>query len=34
MIEVEGKLDEFMEDEFWDEDAKNERDRAIDALNH
>lgn len=34
MIEVEGELDKFMEDELWDEEAKNERNAAIDALNH
>jgi len=34
MIEVEAKFDEFMEDELWDDEAKQQRDRAIDALNH
>jgi hypothetical protein len=33
MIEVEAKMDEFLEDELWDEEAKDERDRALDALN-
>lgn len=26
MIEVEAKFDEFMEDELWDDEAKQERD--------
>lgn len=34
MIEVEGELDKFMEEELWDEDAKNNRDAVIDALKH
>jgi hypothetical protein len=34
MIEVEAKFDEFMEEELWDENAKQERSKAIDALNH
>ena len=33
MIEVEGELDKFLEDELWDDEAKSERDAAIDALN-
>lgn len=34
MIEVEGELDKFMEDELWDDEAKSQRDAAIDALHH
>lgn len=33
MIEVEGDLGEFIEDELWDDEAKTQRDRARDALN-
>ena len=34
MIEVEAKFDEFMEEELWDNDAKDERRRAHEALNN
>lgn len=33
MIEVEGEMDKFLEDELWDDEAKSERDAAIEALN-
>jgi len=32
MIEVEGELSEFLEDELWDKDALNERDKQREAL--
>jgi len=34
MIEVEGEMDKFLEDELWDDEAKSERDAAIEALNN
>ena len=32
MIEVEGEMSEFLEDELWDQDALNERNKQRDAM--
>lgn len=34
MFEVENDLGEFMEDELWDDNAKNQRDQAREAYKH
>jgi hypothetical protein len=34
MFEVENDLGEFMEDELWDDSAKNQRDQAREAYKH
>ena len=34
MIEVEAKFDEFMEDELWDDQAKDEKRKRMEQINH